>query len=204
MIKCCYILNLLRNQLSNWNISRNDDALIAYINMGVIDLYEKFNFGIRSETVRIVPEQVVYNLKNDDVNLVLKVYNEDGQELNSSDVVDSREWDYKIINFKTIIINNPNKVDGLLYVLYKSSPVPTVDANDYIDLPDAFKEALMLYAMYLGTSTIHSEASNEYRSWDTKSVFYQLYTAKCAELNSLGYKIPIDSEGMSILAKGYR
>lgn len=204
MIKCCYILNLLRNQLSNWNISRNDDALLAYINMGVIDLYEKFNFGIRSETVRIVPEQVVYNLKNDDVNLVLKVYNEDGQELNSSDVVDGISWDYKLINFKTIIINNPNKVDGLLYVLYKSSPVPIVDANDYIDLPDAFKEALMLYAMYLGTATIHSEASNEYRSWDTKSVFYQLYTSKCAELNSLGYKIPIDSEGMSILAKGYR
>lgn len=203
MIKVCFIMNLLRNQLSNWNISRNDDALYAYINMGMIDLYEKFNLGIRSESIRVVPEQMVYNLKNDDVNLILKCYSEDGRELRSSDVVDSKDWEYKIINYKTLMINNVNKVDGIIYVLYKSAPIPIVDTDDYLDLPDAFKEVLMLYGMYLGTATIHSEASNEYRSWDTKSVFYTLYTSKCAELQQLGYKIPIDSEGMGIVAKGY-
>lgn len=201
MINACNIISIVRIQLANWNISRNDEALFYYLNLGLIDLYEKFNIGIRSESIRVVPEQAVYNLKNDDVNLILKIYNEAGEELNDSDVIDSKLWDYKLINYKTFILHKP--FDGLLYVLYKSAPIPIRDTDDNIDLPEAFKEALMLYMLYLGTATIHSEASNEYRSWDTKSVFYTLYSNKCAELIQLGYKIPIDSEAMPVVAKGY-
>lgn len=204
MIKASDLIDLVQIQLANWNISRDESALYQYLNMGLVDLYEKFNLGLKSETIQIIPEQAVYQLKNEDVNLVMKVYTEDGQELNSSDVIDSREWDYKIVNYKTLLIHNPKRVDGLLYVLYKGSPTVIVDANDRLEIPDAFKEALMLYMMYLGTATIHSEASNEYRSWDTKSVFLQLYTNKCAELLQFGYRVPIDSEAMPLYAKGYR
>ncbi len=204
MIKASDLIDLVQIQLANWNISRDESALYQYLNMGMVDLYEKFNLGLKSETIQIVPEQAVYQLKNDDVNLVLKVYTEDGTELNSSDVIDSREWDYKIVNYRTLLVHNPRGVDGLLYVLYKASPVVVVDKNDRLDIPDTFKEALMLYMMYLGTATIHSEASNEYRSWDTKSVFLQLYTNKCAELLQFGYRVPIDSEAMPMYAKGYR
>lgn len=204
MIKASDLIDLVQIQLANWNISRDESALYQYLNMGMVDLYEKFNLGLKSETIQIVPEQAVYQLKNDDVNLVLKVYTEDGTELNSSDVIDSREWDYKIVNYRTLLVHNPRGVDGLLYVLYKASPVVVVDKNDRLDIPDTFKEALMLYMMYLGTATIHSEASNEFRSWDTKSVFLQLYTNKCAELLQFGYRVPIDSEAMPMYAKGYR
>lgn len=203
MIQAKDIIELVKIQLANWNISRNDTALYYYLNLGLIDLYEKFNIGIKSETVTLVPEQAVYNLKNNDVNLILKIYAENGQELKNSDVVDSRDWDYKLVNYNTFLVHNLKKTDGLLYVLYKAAPIDISDTNDVIDLPSAFREALMLYIMYLGTATIHSEASNEYRSWDTKSVFFTLYQQKCQELNQYGYRIPIDSEAMPIVAKGY-
>ena len=204
MVKASDLISLVKIQLSNWNISRNNEALYQYLNMGLLDLYEKFNLNLRSETVHIVPEQTVYDLKGDDVNLILKVYDEQGQELNSSDVVDSADWDYKLVNYKTFIFHNKSLKEGLLYVLYKAAPIQLSDEYDTIDIPPIFKEALMLYMMYLGTATIHSEASNEYRSWDTKSVFVALYNNKCSELMQLGYKVPIDSEGLPVYAKGYK
>ena len=204
MVKASDLINLVKIQLSNWNVSRNEDALIQYLNMGLSDVYEKFNLNLKTETVPIIPEQTVYDLKGDDVNLILNIYDEQGRELNSSDVISSVEWDYKLVNYKTFVFHNKDLKEGLLYVLYKAAPIQVVDTNDILDIPNAFKEALMLYMMYLGTATIHSEASNEYRSWDTKSVFYTLYSQKCAELLQQGYKMPIDSEGMPIYARGYK
>lgn len=117
MVKASDLIQLVKIQLSNWNISRNNDALYQYLNMGLLDLYEKFNLNLRSETIRIVPEQAVYDLKGNDVNLILRVYDEQGQELDSSDVVDSADWDYKLVNYKTFIFHNKSLREGLLYVL---------------------------------------------------------------------------------------
>lgn len=204
MIKASDIIKLVKVQLSNWNISRDESALYQYLNMGLSDLGEKFNLYWRIETVQIVPEQAVYQLKSEDVNLVTDIYDESGKQLVSSDVIDSRDWEYKLINYKTLLINNPKRVDGLLYVLYKAAHIEVVDENDVLDIPNIFKEVLMLYMMYLGTATIRSDASKDSGGWDTRNHFLQMYNAKCQELAMNGYKINIGIESMPIIAKGYR
>ena len=204
MIKASDIIKLVKVQLSNWNISRDESALYQYLNMGLSDLGEKFNLYWRIETVQIVPEQAVYQLKSEDVNLVTDIYDESGKQLVSSDVIDSRDWEYKLINYKTLLINNPKRVDGLLYVLYKAAHIEVVDENDVLDIPNIFKEVLMLYMMYLGTATIRSDASKDSGGWDTRNHFLQMYNAKCQELSMNGYKINIGIESMPIIAKGYR
>lgn len=204
MIKASDIIKLVKIQLSNWNISRDEDALYQYMNMGLSDLGEKFNLYLKVETVEIVPEQAVYQLKNEDVNLVIELYNENGERLESSDIIDSREWDYKQTNYKTFLINNKNKVNGLIYVLYKANPIEVKDANDVLDIPNIFKEVLMMYMMYLGTATIRSDASKDSGGWDTRNHFLQMYNGKCQELVLNGYKINTGIESMPIYAKGYR
>ena len=204
MIKASDIIKLVKVQLSKWNISRDESALYQYLNMGLSDLGEKFNLYWRIETVQIVPEQAVYQLKSEDVNLVTDIYDESGKQLVSSDVIDSRDWEYKLINYKTLLINNPKRVDGLLYVLYKAAHIEVVDENDVLDIPNIFKEVLMLYMMYLGTATIRSDASKDSGGWDTRNHFLQMYNAKCQELAMNGYKINIGIESMPIIAKGYR
>lgn len=204
MIKASDIIKLVKVQLSNWNISRDESALYQYLNMGLSDLGEKFNLYWRTETIHLVPEQAVYQLKGEDVNLVTEVYDESGKQLISSDVIDSRDWEYKLINYKTILINNPKRVDGLLYVLYKAAHIEVADENDVLDIPNIFKEALMLYMMYLGTATIRSDASKDSGGWDTRNHFLQMYNSKCQELSMNGYKINIGIEGMPIYVKGYR
>lgn len=204
MIKASDIIKLVKVQLSNWNISRDESALYQYLNMGLSDLGEKFNLYWRIETIQIVPEQAVYQLKSEDVNLVTDVYDESGKQLVSSDVIDSRDWEYKLINYKTLLINNPKRVDVLLYVLYKAAHIEVVDENDVLDIPNIFKEVLMLYMMYLGTATIRSDASKDSGGWDTRNHFLQMYNSKCQELSLNGYKINIGIESMPIIAKGYR
>lgn len=204
MIKASDIIKLVKIQLSNWNISRDEDALYQYLNMGLSDLGEKFNLYWKIETVQIIPEQAMYQLKNEDVNLVVDIYNEQGEQLNCSDVIDSMEWDYKLINHKTFLINNPKRVDGLLYVLYKASHIEVNCENDILDIPNVFKEVLMLYMMYLGTATIRSDASKDQNGWDTRNNFLQLYTQKAQELVMNGYKMNLGIESMPIIMKGYR
>ena len=204
MVKASNLLELVKVQLNVWTAVVTDDfALMQFLNMGLSDLYEKFNLNLKTETLQFTPEQAVYNLKNDDVNLILKIYNELGEELNSSDVISSADWDYKLVNYKTFVFHNKDLKEGLLYVLYKAAPIEIQDKNDTLDIPNSFKEALMLYMMYLGTSTSHSQ-TNIAANGNQNNLFQQLYTQKCAELLQLGYMMPIDSEGLPILARGYR
>ena len=204
MVKANDLIELVKCQLNNWtSVSTDSFAIMQYLNMGVSDLYEKFNLNLKNETIHVVPEQAVYDLKSDDANLILKIYNEQGEELNSSDVIDSADWDYKLVNYKTFIFHNKSLNEGLLYVLYKAAPIEVQDKNDVLDIPNAFKEALMLYMMYLGTSTSHSQ-TNMSANGNQNNNFQQLYTQKCAELLQLGYMMPINSEGMSVIARGYR
>ena len=204
MVKASDLIELVKCQLNNWtSVSTDSFAIMQYLNMGVSDLYEKFNLNLKNETIHVVPEQAVYDLKSDDANLILKIYNEQGEELSSSDVIDSADWDYKLVNYKTFIFHNKSLKEGLLYVLYKAAPIEIQDNNDTLDIPNAFKEALMLYMMYLGTSTSHSQ-TNMSAQGNQNNNFQQLYTQKCAELLQLGYMMPINSEGMSVIARGYR
>lgn len=201
MIKANDIIGLVKVQLSNWNISRDDDALYQYLNMGLSDLYEKFNIGIKSETVTIVSEQAVYQLKSSEANLIIRLYDETGRELQDNDVVGGKGWEYKLVNYKTFILNKP--YNGLMYVLYKSAPIEVKDTNDILDIPSIFKEVLMLYMMYLGTSTIRSDASKDSGGWDARNHFIQIYNGKCQELAMNGYQIGIGIESLPINIKGY-
>ena len=204
MVKASDLLELVKVQLNVWTAVVTDDfALLQFLNMGLSDLYEKFSLNLKTETVQFTPEQAVYNLKGDDVNLILKIYNEAGEELSSSDVLSSADWDYKLVNYKTFVFHNKDLKEGLLYVLYKAAPIEVQDKNDILDIPNSFKEALMLYMMYLGTSTSHSQ-TNISANGNQHNLFQQLYTQKCAELLQLGYMMPIDSEGLPVLARGYR
>lgn len=203
MIQAKEIIKLVKTQLSNWNISRDESALYQYLNMGLSDLGEKFNLWLKIETIDLESAQCVYNLKADDVNLVLKIYDENGKELADSDVINSKEWDYKLVNYKTFVLNNAKKIKGLLYVLYKAAHIEVSDEKDTLDIPSIFKEVLMLYMMYLGTSTIRSDSSKDGNQWDSRTHFLELYTRKCQELVLNGYKLAIGAESGPIQIKGY-
>lgn len=194
------ILDLAKIKIGNLVISKNNDALIKLIYLGESELFRRFNLSIKSETIRISSDLSLYELRNNDVSLLLSIYDRDGVELKQSDVLDSRLWDYKIINYRSFVLHKPS--NGLLYAVYKASPTVLADPNDIIDLPDAMIDALLCYVSYMGFSTLNSTYNNK-QGGSEPDIYYQKFIAACNELDMQGYKIPLNTETLAVNTKGY-
>ena len=181
--------------LNNLAISRNDTALIKFIYLGVSELYRRFNLSVKSETIITSDNLTVYELKNEDVNMLLGVYDRTGRELQQTDITDSLMFEYKLLNYKSFLLRHP--FNGLLYAVYKASPKPLSDLTDRIELPDAMLDALLTYVAYVGHSTINKDNINE------ASAYSQRFDIACRELEMQGYRINLSTESLALQAKGY-
>ena len=183
------------SSLNNLAIAKNDDALIKFIYLGVSELYRRFNLSIKSETVLINENLNLYELRNSDVSLLLSVYDKLGRELKQTDVFNSNDYDYKLLNFRSFLLKKP--FNGVLFAIYKASPIVFKDSDDIIDLPDAMIDALLTYVAYVGHSTINRDNINE------ASAYSQRFDLACRELEMQGYKIPLHTETLALQTKGF-
>ena len=183
------------SSLNNLAIAKNDDALIKFIYLGVSELYRRFNLSIKSETVLINENLNLYELRNSDVSLLLSVYDKLGRELKQTDVFNSNDYDYKLLNFRSFLLKKP--FNGILFAVYKASPIVFKDSDDIIDLPDAMIDALLTYVAYVGHSTINRDNINE------ASAYSQRFDLACRELEMQGYKTPLHTETLALHAKGF-
>jgi len=189
------VMALIQVRCPNVSVSDNEDAIINFVNLGVAELYRRFNLKIKSETIVTTNDLALYTLRNDDVELVLYVYDKTGRELRQSDVINSMDYDYKILNYRSILLRHPH--EGYIYVVYKASPIKLRDMDDEIDLPSTMLDALLTYVSYVLVGTINSDQKNE------SSMFYQMFTRQCDEMVNQGYKISLNSETAAIQAKGF-
>ena len=189
------IVDLAKIKLQNLTVAKNDSALIKFIFLGVAELYRRFNLSIKSETITTNENLALYELRNSDVSMLLGIYNVAGKELTQTDVYDSQNYDYKLVNYRSFLLRKP--FNGILYTVYKASPVIFKDGHDEIDLPDAMIDALLCYVSYMSHTTINRDNINE------SNIYQQRFDAACRELETQGYKIPLSSETLSLHAKGF-
>lgn len=189
------VLDLIQIKFPNIAISKNQAAIINFINLGMSELYKTFNLKIKSETVVTTSDLALYELKNDDVELILAVFDKFGNEFRQSDVLQSLDYEYKLVNFRSFLLRKP--FEGILYVVYKAAPVRLVDIDDEIDIPSCMLDALLTYISYALVSTINSDQKND------SGYYYKLFHAQCQELVNQGYKIPLNTETFSIQMKGF-
>lgn len=193
------VLELARVRLKNLSASKIDKTLITILNLGVNDLYRRFNLRVKSETILVNTDIAAYELRNDDVNMLLALYNRDGMELKQSDTVDDASYDYKIVNYRGFVLRH--LFDGYVYAIYKASPIKLVDVKDYIDLPDAMIPALVTY--------ICSQIEHTVNVWDRGQVksepsyYWQLYEKECQELVNQGYLVSLSTESLAVQVRGF-
>lgn len=189
------VMDLAKISLNNVALSRNDNILIKYIYLGTSELYRRFNLSIRQETIPVNSDMNLYELRSSDVSLILDLFDGHGRRLHQTDVYNSNEYDYKLINFRSFLLRRP--FEGILCAIYKASPVIFKDIEDEIDLPDAMLNALLLYVTYMGHSTVNRDNVNE------GQIYYQRFEAACNELEMQGYKIPYSDGQEAVQTKGY-
>lgn len=189
------VINLARVRLQSLAIAKDDSILISFINLGLEELYRRFNLSIRSETITTSPDLALYELRNDDVQLLVALYDKLGIELRQSDVLDSTEYDYKLVNYRSFLLRRPK--NGYVYAIYRASPIHLADGNDTLDIPNVMINALLTYIAYMANNTINRDNQQETNN------YYKIFTQQCSELEMQGYKIPISTGTMSVQGKGY-
>ena len=180
------VLSIAKIRLKNLAISKNDSAMISAINLGMSDLYRKFNLSIKSETVLVNTGLSIYDLRNNDVNMLIALYDRTGREMRQSDVLDSIDYDYKIVNYRQFLLRHP--FDGYVFAIYKATNPKVKVEEDEIELPDAMIPALISYIGYVLESTTNTYSARG----DTKlepSFYWKIYTSECAELVNQGYQL---------------
>lgn len=193
------VISLAKIRLKNLSASKNDDVLLTVLNLGVSDLYRRFNLKISSETVFTSKDLSVYELRNDDVNMLLYLFNREGKELKQSDVLDSMDYDYKILNYRTFMLRH--FIPSYVFAVYKANPIRLMDDEDEIDLPDAMISPLVTY---MASQIEHT--TNVWERGQVKmeaSYHWQMYEKECQELIAQGYLVPLNTETIAIQLKGF-
>ena len=195
------VLELAKFRLKNIASVKDSKVLLSAINLGVSDLYARFNLRFGSETILIHTDLAIYELRNEDVNMLLAVYDKTGRELRQSDTLYSDDFEYKILNYREFMLRH--LFDGYLYAVYKASPIKLVDVNDIVDLPDAMISALTTYMAYLIENVINT--TGRYGQVKTEPSFYiQIYEKECQSLINRGYVGSLQNSSLAIQEKGYR
>lgn len=182
-------------------LSLKDDvsALLSFINLGLVELYKRFNLSIKTEIIQTVPEIKVYNLRNTDISNILIVYNSKGEKLSFKQVTDEdEEYDITQLSYNSFLFREPNNEE--IMFLYKASPEFVNNEEDEIKIPKDMFNALLNYIAYKGQMTMNKQ--NNLQSPMVN--FYNIFDKECQDLEQRGYNVDLFSTESAVQKWGFK
>ena len=189
---------------------KDDDAtLVAFINLGLIEIYKRFVLKTDEAVLNLVDGKTIYKLDGTDPNVTLGndpfmyLISAYGQDVNATDYTPEDtiilpinvEDDINSIN--TITYNEvqiPLVTTGaLISLIYASTPTKvTLDNLDQdLDIPDVFVEALLNYMGYRGHTSINETGQSE------DDLYYMKFEKSCNKVRELGVGVAPDDMSMN-------
>lgn len=180
------VIYLAKNgELNNLKVAEKPEVIVGYINLGVLEMYKRFQLKVEEYIVTLVDNVDTYLLPADCMWLIA-AYGE--VDIRSTDTVNQlpiNEEDNPL-SINTVGWNKiqvPVSVTGAyLSLIYVASP-PSYSIDDMaveIELPAQMIEALLAYVGYRANSAIDTGVQTE------DSVYYQRFEASCDKLRGYG------------------
>lgn len=169
------------SELANLSIGNKDEIVLGYINLGMIELYKRFNLRVEEWVVTLEDNVDIYTTPSDFM-WAIAAYGEvtDNQTDSVNELPINEEDNPLSINtVKWNKIQVPLSVTGAyVSVIYAASPVyyTMTDLEKEIDLPIQMIDAMLAYIGYKANSTIDSGIQTE------DSVWYAKFESSCARL----------------------
>jgi len=189
--------------------------MISHINIGLTNLYERFNIKLGDTYILMLDGVAEYHLNSkhafsntdstaqkyivdtpdkpflDNALKIVEAFTEIGEPLPIND----RTEDKSIFTPSQLSVQIPWKVAGdVINVIYRATPdtIPTADFGDIedveVDLPRSYLEPLLYFIAYRHFAGVGGQSATP-----TSNGYYQKYLARCAEIETNGVPNKDDS-----------
>ena len=160
-------------------VNKSDEIFVSYINLGLIELFKRFNISVKAEVVKTSPTTPFYTLRNSDINLVLSCISNEGIELKKQMSIGDTEYDIKMVSNTSFLLTVPTDTE-LLFIYRASSEIITTTTVD-VELPSVMLEALLHYVGYRAHGSVNGEINSE------SNTHYMRFEKSCNVLKTEGY-----------------
>lgn len=161
-----------------------EKQILSYINLGLIELYKRFNLKEVASTVNIVPGVYTYTISDVDLNVITSVEKSDGTEYVIGDKED--EESVHIVGYNTVKIPT-TVVDTTMVVNYSAAPTKVAWAEDLstvtIPLQPAALETLLHYIGYRAHGAMNGNVDGE------NNTHYMRFENSCKKLEATGMMV---------------
>lgn len=180
------VIDLAKNgELNNLKVAEKPEVIVGYINLGILELYKRFQLKVEEYIVTLEDNVDTYLLPTDCMWLIAAYGEVDIRSTETVNQLPINEEDNPL-SINTVGWNKiqvPISVAGAyVSLIYVASP-PSYGIDDMsveIELPAQMIEALLSYIGYRANSAIDTGVQTE------DSVYYQRFEASCDKLRGYG------------------
>lgn len=180
------IIDLAKSgELKNIAVKNDVDAILGYINLGMIELYKRFPLKVEEHVIELEDGTEVYTMPSDFMWMVA-AYDEVPEDSDDIVAVIPINEEDNLLSINTVAWNKvqvPVTVDGAyISIIYVASPETITSSNleDEIDLPPQMIEALLNYIGYRGHGSVNGEINAE------NNTHLMRFEASCKRIDKMG------------------
>lgn len=198
------VVDLAKNgKLKNLAVKDDTEAIVGFINLGLIELYKRFMLSVKEYMVELQSGVTDYAMP-DDYMWIVSAYEEV--------VVD--KYTYEVVEIPVNVEDNERSINtaewnklqiplvidgGFVSVIYVAAPeyLTSADLSVRVPVPPQMIEALLEYVAYEANNTFNDAGKLESDS------YYQHFEASCARIEQRGMLSSDDLDMESREMKGF-
>jgi len=194
------------SELRQLAVKDDDEAIIGFINLGMLELYKRFPLRTEEAIITLRNGKSAYKLDGTDdavsmytdsvTNLLVitNCFDEQGDPVTINDENDP----LGIMTPTYNMIQVPSINDGeILTVHYQAAPDFYTSVTDNLDLPPQLLEALLHYIGYRGHSSISADVKAQ------NNTHYIRFDQSCNRVLEKGLILPDDMESYNFEQRGF-
>jgi hypothetical protein len=185
------------SEVNNLAVGDNDDALIAFLNLGMIELYTRFPIKVEEHIIELFENTTEYEMP-DNFMAALSAYGEVPDDLpeNVVQVAINEESDpYSIFFLDWNTVQVPAVANGsYISIIYIAKPETVANTAEglasELELPASLIDTLASYIGYRAHLGVRGDGQSE------NNAHWQRFERNCVKAQELGVAFPADSMTM--------
>ena len=178
----------------------NINAIISYINLGVIELYKRFAIATKKVTINDLTNDATTVIEDDFMYVVSCTGNDDDKtDIPINDVLaDLSIFQSAPFEFQVQATEDAPETITAVHVVYSVSPTLITKEEDNVLINNQYLEALVNYIAYKGHASISGNTDEE------NNAYYQRFEASCKNITRLGLATPTIQSNHKLNNRGFK